>query len=250
MLKIIPIPAFQDNYIWLLHQHGYAVVVDPGDAVPVIATLQKLNLTLAAILITHHHSDHIGGVDDLLRFQSAPVYAPQYESFNFEHTRLAEGDEIDLPEIDLSLQVMWLPGHTLGHIAYFNDHYLFCGDTLFGAGCGRLFEGTPAQMLQSLERLKKLNVNTQVFCTHEYTAKNIAFALTLEPDNEDLQARANAVKLVRQRQLPSLPSNIALELATNPFLRCNQASIIKNSNALNQDELSVFTAIRTLRNHY
>lgn len=250
MLKIIPIPAFEDNYIWLLHQHGYAVVVDPGDAVPVITTLQKLNLTLAAILITHHHSDHIGGVADLLRFQSAPVYAPQYESFNFEHTRLADGDEIHLPEIRLSLQVMWLPGHTLGHIAYVNNDYLFCGDTLFGAGCGRLFEGTPAQMLQSLERLKKLNVNTQVFCTHEYTAKNIAFALTLEPDNTDLQARANAVKLVRQQQLPSLPSNIALELATNPFLRCDQASIIKNSHALNPDSLSVFTAIRTLRNHY
>jgi hydroxyacylglutathione hydrolase len=250
MLNIIPIPAFEDNYIWLLHQHGYAVVVDPGDATPVIATLQRLNLTLAAILITHHHNDHIGGVDDLLCFQPAPVYAPGYENFNFEHIKLAEGDAIDLPEIGLSLQVMWLPGHTLGHIAYVNDDYLFCGDTLFGAGCGRLFEGTPAQMLQSLERLKKLNINTQVFCTHEYTAKNIAFARTLEPDNKDLQTRASAVKLLRQRQLPTLPSNIALELATNPFLRCNQASIIKNSNALHQDELSVFSAIRTLRNHY
>ncbi len=187
MLNIIPIPAFEDNYIWLLHQHGYAVVVDPGDATPVITTLQKLNLTLAAILITHHHNDHIGGVDDLLHFQSAPVYAPQYESFSFEHTRLVDGDEIDLPEIDLSFRIMWLPGHTLGHIAYVNNDYLFCGDTLFGAGCGRLFEGTPAQMLQSLARLKKLNVNTQVFCTHEYTAKNIAFALTLEPDNGDLR---------------------------------------------------------------
>lgn len=250
MLNIIPIPAFEDNYIWLLHQHGYAVVVDPGDTTPVIATLQKLNLTLASILVTHHHSDHIGGVNDLLRFQSAPVYAPEYENFNFEHIKLTEGDEIHLPEIALSLRVMWLPGHTLGHIAYVNDDYLFCGDTLFGAGCGKLFEGTPAQMLQSLTRLKQLNLNTQIFCTHEYTAKNIAFALTIEPENANLQARASAVKLLRQRQLPSLPSNIALELATNPFLRCHQASIIKNSHALNQDELSVFTAIRTLRNHY
>lgn len=250
MLNIIPIPAFEDNYIWLLHQDGYAVVIDPGDAAPVIATLQKLNLTLAAILITHYHSDHIDGVADLLRFQSAPVYAPQYENFNFEHTRLAEGDEIHLPEIAQNFRVMWLPGHTLGHIAYINDDYLFCGDTLFGAGCGRLFEGTPAQMLMSLERLKKLNISTQVFCTHEYTAKNIAFALTLEPDNTDLQNRASAVNRLMQLKLPSLPSTIALELATNPFMRCNETSIIKNSHAVKSDALSVFTTIRTLRNHY
>jgi hydroxyacylglutathione hydrolase len=250
MLNIIPIPAFEDNYIWLLHQHGYAVVVDPGDTAPVIAALQKLNLTLAAILITHHHSDHIGGVADLLSYQAAPVYAPQYEKFNFEHIKLAEGDEVNLPEINQSFRVMWLPGHTLGHIAYVNDDYLLCGDTLFGAGCGRLFEGTPAQMLTSLNRIKVLNPATKVFCTHEYTAKNIAFALTLEPNNADLQARANSVKQLRQQNIPSLPSNIGLELATNPFLRCNQSSIIKNSQAQNSDDLSVFTAIRTLRNHY
>ena len=250
MLNIIPIPAFEDNYIWLLHNNSDAVVIDPGDAAPVIASLEKLNLTLTAILITHYHADHIGGVHDLLRFHSVPVYAPQYEKFDFEHIKLADGDAIDLPEIAQSFRVIWLPGHTLGHIAYVSDEYLFCGDTLFGAGCGRLFEGTPAQMLSSLARLKVLNGNTQVFCTHEYTAKNIAFALTLEPDNQDLQARASTTKRLRQQQLPSLPSNIALELATNPFLRCNQASIIKNSYSEKLDELSVFTAIRTLRNHY
>lgn len=250
MLNIIPIPAFEDNYIWLLHLNGYAVVVDPGDAAPVIETLKSLNITLAAILITHHHSDHIDGVSDLLGHQAAPVYAPKYEKFDFEHIKLAEGDKIELPNIAQNFRIMWLPGHTLGHIAYVNDDYLFCGDTLFGAGCGRLFEGSPAQMLQSLARLKTLNSTTKVFCTHEYTAKNIAFALTLEPDNATLQARASAVKQLRQQQLPSLPSNIALELMTNPFLRCGQASIIKNSHAQKQDELSVFTAIRTLRNHY
>ena len=250
MLTIIPIPAFTDNYIWLLHQNGYAVVVDPGDASPVIPTLKKLNLTLAAILITHHHSDHIGGVADLLRYQQAPVYAPQYEQFNFEHIQLADGDEVSLIEIGEKFGVMWLPGHTLGHIAYVNNDYLLCGDTLFGAGCGRLFEGSPAQMLTSLNRLKTLNTATQVFCTHEYTSKNIAFALTLEPDNVDLQARASAVKQLRQQNLPSLPSTMQLELTTNPFLRCHQVSIIKNSQAQKFDELSVFTAIRTLRNHY
>ena len=250
MLNIIPIPAFEDNYIWLLHNQRDAIVVDPGDAEPVIAALKQLHLSLSAILITHHHSDHIDGVCGLLRHQLAPVYAPQYEKFDFEHIKLADGDELHLPDIAQTFRVMWLPGHTLGHIAYVNDDYLFCGDVLFGAGCGRLLEGTPIEMLHSLERLKMLNANIKVFCTHEYTAKNIEFALTLEPDNQDLQARASTVLQLRRQQLPTLPSNIALELDTNPFLRCNQASIIKNSRAEKSDALSVFTAIRTLRNHY
>jgi hydroxyacylglutathione hydrolase len=250
MLNIIPIPAFTDNYIWLLHNSRHAVVVDPGDAQPVIAMLQKLNLTLTAILITHHHSDHIDGVSELLTHQMAPVYAPKYENFNFEHIKLAEGDEITLPEIAQTFSVMWLPGHTLGHIAYVNDDYLLCGDVLFGAGCGRLFEGTPAQMLQSLQRLKALNDKTEVFCTHEYTAKNIAFALTLEPKNNDLLMRQKHVSALRIQNQPSLPSTIGLELDTNPYLRCKQAAIIKNSQAKSEDELSVFTAIRALRNHY
>lgn len=250
MLNIIPIPAFEDNYIWLLHKSRYAVVVDPGDAAPVIATLKALNLTLSAILITHHHSDHIDGVASLLAYRAVPVYAPKYETFHFAHTPLAEGDEITLPEIEQSFRIMWLPGHTLGHIAYVNEKYLFCGDTLFGAGCGRLFEGTPAQMLQSLQRLKALNSETKVFCTHEYTTKNIAFALTLEPNNPDLRNRQQQVATLRRQQIPSLPSTIALELNTNPFLRCQQEAIIKNAQAEKLDELSVFTAIRTLRNHF
>ncbi len=250
MLNIIPIPAFDDNYIWLLHNTRHAVVVDPGDAVPVIAALKALNLTLTAILITHHHSDHIDGVSSLLTHRAVPVYAPQYEDFSFEHIKLVEGDEITLPEIEQSFRVMWLPGHTLGHIIYVNDETLLCGDVLFGAGCGRLFEGTPSQLLSSLNRLKALKGSTKVFCTHEYTTKNIAFALTLEPDNADLMQRKLDVQALRAKQLPSLPSTIDLERSTNPYLRCNQAAIIKSSQAEKHDELSVFTAIRSLRNHY
>ncbi len=248
MLNIIPIPAFDDNYIWLLHNGQNAVVIDPGDAAPVIDVLTKLKLNLCAILITHHHNDHIDGVASLLAYKAAPVYAPQYEQFNFAHTKLAEGDQINLPEIAQSFRVMWLPGHTLGHIVYVNDDYLFCGDVLFGAGCGRLFEGTPAQLLHSLQRLKALKPSTQVFCTHEYTAKNIAFALTLDPKNIDLNNRNQQVKQLRAQNIPSLPSTIELELKTNPFLRCNQASIIQHAQAENDNELSVFTAIRSLRN--
>jgi hydroxyacylglutathione hydrolase len=250
MLHIHPIPAFDDNYIWLLHNQYDAIVVDPGDAAPVLKELKKKRLNLKTILITHHHSDHIGGVTDLLKHFSAEVYAPKYENFTFNHIGLSEGDELNLTNIGLKLKVMWLPGHTLGHIAYFNNQYLFCGDTLFGAGCGRLFEGTPAQMLASLNRLKVLDENTKVFCTHEYTATNISFALKLEPENQDLIEREKQVFALRIKNLPTLPSTIGLELKTNPFLRCDETAIFNHSGAKNTDELSVFSAIRTLRNHY
>ena len=250
MLKIIPIPAFDDNYIWLLHNESHAIVIDPGDAIPVIDFLHKHHLKLNAILITHQHADHIGGVHQLLEHYNVPVYAPQYEAFTFAHIAVGENAVVSLPEIDLSMRVMWVPGHTLGHIVYYNDDYLFCGDTLFSAGCGRLFEGTPAQMLHSLNRLKQLNAATKVFCTHEYTAKNVAFALTLEPNNAALLNRQIEVQQLRQQQLPTVPSTIQLELATNPFLRCSQTEIWQNSQAQNNQELSVFTAIRALRNHY
>ena len=250
MLHISPIPAFDDNYIWLLHNGRDALVVDPGDAAPVLQVLEKLQLNLTAILITHHHSDHIGGVAKLIERYSPQVFAPQYEQFAFKHKALTEGDDIELVEIGMKFKIMWLPGHTLGHIAYLNETHLFCGDVLFGAGCGRLFEGTAAQLLHSLNRLKELNPRTKVYCTHEYTLKNIGFALTLDPSNQDLIERKKTVTQLRAENLPSLPSTIALELKTNPFLRCNQTEIVKNSGAENVSELNVFSAIRTLRNHY
>ncbi len=186
MLQIKPIPAFNDNYIWLLHNKRNAIVIDPGDATPVLEKLKTLGLTLNAILITHHHSDHMGGVESLLENYAANVYAPQYTTYPFEHQALADGDKIHIPSLDLRFNIMWLPGHTNDHIAYVNDDALFCGDVLFAAGCGRLFEGTPLQMFDSLNRLKQLNPKTKVYCAHEYTEKNINFALTLEPDNQAL----------------------------------------------------------------
>lgn len=249
-IQIEPIPAFEDNYIWLLHNTRDAIVIDPGDAAPVLASLKSKGLNLAAILITHHHADHMGGVADLLHQYTVPVYAPEYEQFPFDHTPITEGDNVIIPELNLTFNVMWLPGHTLDHIAFVNEAYLFCGDVLFGAGCGRLFEGTPEQMFHSLNRLKVLPPQTQVYCTHEYTAKNIDFALTLEPENPALLDRKQTVSQLRKAHQASLPSTIALELDTNPFLRCDQTSIKRHANMIETDELSVFTKIRALRNHY
>jgi hydroxyacylglutathione hydrolase len=250
MLEILPIPAFKDNYIWLLRKDQHAVIVDPGDASVVIRELEKHRLKLQAILITHHHSDHIGGVDELLAYQTCPIYAPAREAYTFPHIPVAEGDRVSLEALAIDLMVLDLPGHTLGHIAYLSNELLFCGDTLFGAGCGRLFEGTPAQMYASLKKLADLPPETKVYCTHEYTEHNIRFALTLEPGNEHLQQRQADTYALRARNMPSLPSTIQLELDTNPFLRCDQKSIQQAANCDSMDELTVFTAIRELRNHY
>jgi hydroxyacylglutathione hydrolase len=250
MLEITPIPAFHDNYIWLLHHHRFAVVIDPGDAKPVIEALKREQLQLKAILITHHHSDHIGGVEELVAYAKCPVYAPSYEQYPFHHEAVSEGQVVSIAALNLTFSVMWLPGHTLGHVAYLTNGALFCGDTLFSAGCGRLFEGTPAQMLGSLNRLKQLPIQTKVYCTHEYTARNLDFALSLEPNNQALQARKTSVTVLRNANLPSLPSSIAIELETNPFLRCQAAEIIHNAGTQNTDELTIFTAIRERRNHY
>jgi hydroxyacylglutathione hydrolase len=254
-LEIIPIPAFQDNYIWLLKRGTHAALVDPGDAVPVIATLKSLSLTLDAILITHHHSDHIGGVAELLqRWPEANVYAPKREQYNFPHQAVAESDAVHLETLSLDLSVMETPGHTLGHVVYygalFNTNVLFCGDTLFGAGCGRLFEGTPEQMYRSLQRLAKLPKNTAVYCTHEYTEHNVRFARSLDPGNAALAARQVDAAALRLAGKPTLPSNIGLELETNPFLRCHTPALQLASSVNNTNPLTVFAAIREMRNHY
>lgn len=220
-LHISPISAFKDNYIWVIHNHSHAAVIDPGDAEVVIAFLQRHQLTLTSILITHHHHDHTGGNAALVKLFNVPVYGPAHESIPYLSQAVQEGNTISLKEFALDLQVLDVPGHTAGHIAYYTGSMVFCGDTLFGCGCGRLFEGTPAQMLASLTKLSQLPATTRIYCAHEYTLNNIAFALSIEPDNPALLARAKTDHERIKHGQPTLPSNITLELATNPFLRCH-----------------------------
>lgn len=231
MLLIEPIRAFQDNYIWLLHdRHSrQACVVDPGDAAPVIKVLSSRGLTLAAILITHHHPDHVGGVPLLVERYDATVYGPDSDCFKDVDVLLRDGDRVQV--LGWEFDVLAVPGHTLDHIAYYHHApgrppALFPGDTLFAGGCGRLFEGTAEQMHHSLTRLAHLPDETQVFCAHEYTLANLRFALAVEPDNKALQQRLQDVERFRENDWPTLPSTIALEKATNPFLRSTEPEVI------------------------
>jgi len=226
VLRIEPIPAFDDNYLWLVHDGSHAIIVDPGDPVPVVAALQRLNLQLHAILLTHHHNDHIGGVSELCAQFDVEVFAPADERIPFATRRVGGGDSVDLAAPSLRLRVLDLPGHTRSHIGYYGSGLLLCGDTLFSAGCGRLFEGTPAQMLASLDTLAALPPETSVCCAHEYTWSNCAYAVTVEPANTRLRARVDEVRTLRAQGLPSVPSTIALERATNPFLRADEPDVI------------------------
>jgi hydroxyacylglutathione hydrolase len=250
-MKLIPIPAFNDNYIWMLHDESRALVVDPGDATPVLDALQALGLTLDTILVTHHHGDHTGGVNTLRQHTGARVFGPALERMPEPITRLAGGDAIDA--LGIHLAVLDVPGHTAGHLAYvanipLQDSVLFCGDTMFSAGCGRLFEGTPAQMLASLTQLAALPDATRVCCAHEYTLSSLLFALQVEPDNAELLAYQTRAQAQRRNHQPTLPSTIGLEKAINPFLRTHLPTVAhavqqKDSNAI--DPVSVFAALRT-----
>lgn len=253
MLRIIPIPAFRDNYIWLLQNGKHAAVVDPGDAATVEIALQRQKLRLHAILITHHHHDHTGGVQQILHHQQATVYAPRAGQYDFPHQAVGEGDMVRLPLLGAEFRVLETPGHTLDHVVYYGADSLFCGDTLFGAGCGRLFEGSSDQMFASLQRLAKLPPATAVYPAHEYTEHNLRFARELEPDHPALIARQHKTADLRQRGLPSLPSTLAVELATNPFLRCDVPAIAtaaRTQTASLQTPEEVFRTIREMRNSF
>lgn len=254
-MKLIPLPAFQDNYLWLLHDGQRALVVDPGDAQPVSEYVRHAGLQLEAILVTHHHPDHTGGVDRLREETAATVWGPAAEPMPEPIRRVAGGDRVDA--LGLSFEIIEVPGHTRGHIAYYcagapGGPLLFCGDTLFSGGCGRLFEGTPAQMLASLDTLARLPADTRVCCAHEYTLSNLRFARAVEPDNTELADYHANCEALRARNVPTLPTTIGQELRINPFLRTRQPAVAQAAQAFNgaraDDEVAVFAAIRQWKN--
>lgn len=255
-MKLIPLPAFSDNYIWLLHDGQQALVVDPGAAEPVLEALQHCKVQLETILVTHHHPDHTAGVDALRQATGAKVFGPAREAMPEPLTRVSQGDP--LQSLGLRFEVIEVPGHTAGHIAYYcaevdGAPLLFCGDTLFSAGCGRLFEGSPAQMLASLDRLAALPDGTRVCCAHEYTLSNLKFAAAVEPTNQALAEYIAKAQALRSRQQPTLPSTLFLERQINPFLRSRQVAVIQAAQGFDasaNDEVSVFAALRQWKNQF
>lgn len=259
-IQVIPLPAFDDNYIWMIRSGQDVVAVDPGDAAPVEAWLREHDLALRAVLVTHHHGDHVGGLKALLARWKVPVYGPASEAIEAVTTPVLDGERGVLPGVGLDFSVIGVPGHTLDHVAYLVDmgpdesSCLFCGDTLFASGCGRLFEGSPAQMLGSLDRLAALDPDTRVCCAHEYTLSNIAFALACEPDNPQLLAWHDEARALRAAGLPTVPTTIGLERQRNPFLRADRPDVQQRLAELHggpvADRLAAFTLMREWKNRF
>ncbi|MEB0111316.1 hydroxyacylglutathione hydrolase [Variovorax sp. RTB1] len=262
-MNLVPLPAFTDNYIWMLHDGRNAIVVDPGQAKPVFDALKRDNLQLAAILVTHHHADHTGGVAELHAATGARVFGPARENIPEPFTPLKQGDHAET--LGLRFEVIDIPGHTAGHIAFFLPAQesagheaaplLFCGDTLFSGGCGRLFEGTPAQMLSSLDALSALPDATRVCCGHEYTLANLRFAQAVEPANTELTQYNAQCEALRALGQPTLPSQLAIERRINPFLRSREATVLRAVRAhaelpANAVEADVFAALRQWKNDF
>jgi len=255
-MNLTALPAFTDNYIWMLDDGHKALVVDPGDSAPVLAALAARQLTLAAILVTHHHDDHVGGIEALRTHLQGPVYGPQRERIPQPFVPLAHGDHVDA--LGLSFEVIDVPGHTSGHIAYFTAPagaapVLFCGDTLFSGGCGRLFEGTPAQMHHSLSQLAELPADTRVCCAHEYTLSNLKFARAVEPANADLMEYTAWCESRRADGAPTLPSSIERERRVNPFLRCDEPVVARSARAhgaATDEPVAVLATLRQWKNDF
>jgi hydroxyacylglutathione hydrolase len=252
MFEIVPLPAFRDNYIWTLRDARHAAVVDPGEARPVREYLARESLELVAILATHHHPDHTGGIAELVAARRVPVFGPRGEPIPEMTDPVGTGDTASIPSLDATFSVIEIPGHTRAHVAYYGAGSLFCGDTLFACGCGKVFEGTPAQMYASLQRLAALPDETKVYCGHEYTLANIEFARRVDPANAALRSREERSRALRQAGKPTLPSTLGEERATNPFLRCLEPAVIDSANnylgARISDPVRVFAAIREWKN--
>ena len=254
MIEIIPLRALADNYVWTIRDAHHAVVVDPGDARPVLEYFQREKLDLVAILNTHHHADHVGGNAGLLARWKVPVLGPHDERIREVTQPLRDGEHCKLPHFGIEFEVFEIPGHTRTHIAFHGGGMLFSGDTLFAAGCGRLFEGTPRQMHDSLSRLMQLPDETRVYCGHEYTVSNVRFALAADPENVALRELEARAKALRDRDLPTLPSTVGQEKATNPFVRVREPAVIASANRYAgrtlDDPVSVLGVIREWKNRF
>lgn len=256
--RIRPISAFNDNYIWLIDDGHFACVVDPGDATPVIEAINQDSLKLTHILLTHHHHDHVGGVNTLVQTFGAQVWGPAGEVLPQCDHALVENDQVLLEQPNLTFTVLDIPGHTAGHIAFkglINEQpVVFCGDTLFAGGCGRIFEGTPAQMYASLHKLAQLSGETRVYCAHEYTLANLKFALAVEPNNAKLMARYEETQTLRRDRLPTVPSTVAAERATNPFLRALEPEVYQSAQQhqahAEHQPVETFTILRNWKNSF
>jgi hydroxyacylglutathione hydrolase len=256
MLEIIPLPALKDNYIWLLKNKAsrHVAIIDPSEAEPVLNLIDSERLIPIAIMITHHHWDHVGGIPGITEKYDIPVYTPKTESVAGSTNPVGEGDIVALPELNLELKILDVPGHTLGAVAYYAKGMVFSGDTLFTAGCGRMFEGTPAQMHASLAKFNSLPDDTLLYCGHEYTLSNLQFAANVEPDNKAIQKRLMLARRIRDKGEPAVPATLKIEKKTNPFLRCEEMSVINAACEHSGKKLDkpdeIFAAIRHWKDNF